>query len=189
MIKTIHPTALIGVSGCAGVFTEKAIRTMAQFTKRPIIFPLSNPTSHCEATPVDLMQWTNGQALIATGTQFPDVSYKGQKIKIDQCNNYYIFPAMGLAVLAAKAKRVTPGMFLAAAEGLSALSPALLGQGASLFPAPEQVRDIAKKLAFVIGRQAMKERCAPEASEDALQQAIEQTFWEPKYAQINVESD
>ena len=181
LIAKLHPSVLIGVSGSAGVFTEKAIRSMAKGVERPIIFPLSNPTSHCEATPSDLIEWTDGKALIATGTQFPDVSYHGKTYRIGQCNNYYIFPAMGLGVLASQAKRVTSNMFLAAAEGLSALSPALEKEGAPLFPPPEQVRPIAKKLSFLIGIQAMKDKVAPQKTPEELHRAIEECFWEPEY--------
>ena len=185
VVEKVRPTILIGVSGCPKVFTEKAIRTMAEYTERPIIFPLSNPTSQCEAVPADLISWTNGKALVATGTAFPDVEYKGKTYKIGQCNNYYIFPAMGLAILATKAKRVTDGMFLAASEGLGLLSPALQTEGAPLFPPPEQVREIAKKLAFIVAKQAMKEKVAPILDDDALHKAIDETFWVPKYSAIH----
>lgn len=184
VMEKIKPHILIGVSGSPGVFTEKAIRAMAKWVKRPIIFPLSNPTSRCEATPFDLFQWTEGKALVATGTQFSDVFYKGKTFKIGQCNNYYIFPAMGLAILAAKAKSVTSGMFLAAAEGLANLSPALKNEEAPLFPAPEEVREIAKKLALLVGLEAQKEKVAPATSPEALQKAIEETFWEPSYSRL-----
>jgi malate dehydrogenase (oxaloacetate-decarboxylating) len=183
-IEKVRPTILIGVSGSPKVFSEKAIRTMAKNVKRPIIFPLSNPTSKCEADPADLVAWTDGKALIATGTAYPDVEYKEKNYKIAQCNNYYIFPAMGLAVVAAKAKRVTAGMFLAASEQLASLSPALKEEGALLFPAPLQVREIAKKLGFVIAKQAMKENVAPSLSDEDLHKAIEKTFWIPQYAPI-----
>lgn len=184
VIEKVRPSILIGVSGSPNAFSEKAIRTMAQFTKRPIIFPLSNPTSKCEATPADLIEWTDGNALVATGTAFPNVQYNGKTYVISQCNNYYIFPAMGLAVVSAKAKRVTDGMFTVASETLSLLSPALKSQGDPLFPPPEQVRDIAKKIAFVVAKQAMKENVAPLLADDALHKAIESTFWTPKYTAI-----
>jgi malate dehydrogenase (oxaloacetate-decarboxylating) len=184
VVEKVRPTILIGVSGCPKVFTEKAIRTMAKFAERPIIFPLSNPTSKCEALPADLIEWTEGKALVATGTAFPDVEYKGKTYKISQCNNYYIFPAMGLAVVAAQIKRVTDGMFAAVSEALSLLSPALKSEGAPLFPTPEQVRDIAKKLAFIAAKQAIEEKVALERSDDDLQKAIERTFWKPHYPVI-----
>lgn len=184
VMEKVRPTILIGVSGCARVFTEKAIRTMAKYAPRPIIFPLSNPTANCEAVPEDLIRWTDGKALIGTGTAFPDVEYKGKVYKIGQCNNYYIFPAMGLAVIASKAKRVTDAMFLAASEELAGFSPALKAEGSPLFPSPENVREIAIKLAFVIAKQAMKEKAAPQISDEALRKAIEEIFWIPKYVVI-----
>lgn len=185
VVEKVRPTILIGVSGCPKVFTEKAIRTMAKFTERPIIFPLSNPTSKSEAVPKDLIAWTDGKAIIATGTSFPDVEYKGKTYKIGQCNNYYIFPAMGLGVLAAKAKRVTDGMFLAASEALAAVSPALKTEGAPLFPSPEEVREIAQKLALIVAKQAIREKVASPMNDEDLQKAIAETFWIPKYTPIH----
>jgi len=135
-----------------------------------------------------LIEWTDGKALIGTGTAYPDVEYKGKTYKIGQCNNYYVFPAMGLAVVAAKARRVTDAMFLAASEALAGFSPALQAEGAPLFPPPEKVREIAKKLAFVIAKQAMKEKAAPDLTDTALQNAIDETFWIPRYAPIRLES-
>ncbi len=181
VIEHVHPHALIGVSGSPGVFTEKAIRLMAKYVSRPILFPLSNPDTRCEAKPSDLIEWTDGKALIATGTQFPDVSYKGKTIRIDQCNNYYIFPAMGLSVLASKAKRVTSNMFYAAAEGLAALSPVLKNPQANLFPRADQVRDVAKKLSLQIALQAQKDGVAPSMSMEELQKSVNEVFWEPAY--------
>lgn len=181
VVEHYKPHILIGVSGCPHVFNEAVITKMAKGVDRPIVFPLSNPTSQCEADPADVVRWTKGRVLIGTGTQFPDVPFEGKVYKIGQCNNYYIFPAMGLAVLGAKARRVTPGMFLAAADALSGLSPALAHPEALLFPEPEQVRNVAKKLAIAIGLQAQKEGVAPKTSVDELQKAIQETFWEPIY--------
>lgn len=185
VVEKVHPTALIGVSGSFEAFDEKAIKTMAQTAPHPIIFPLSNPTSHCEANPEDLIKWTDGKALVATGTQYPDVVYKGKTFKIGQCNNYFIFPAMGLGIVSSKACRVTAGMFLAAAEELINFSPALKTEGASLFPMPDQVRDIAHHLAFSVGLQAQKEGAAPKTSEEELRKNIEENFWNPAYVPIN----
>lgn len=181
VVEKYKPHILIGVSGCPHVFNEAVIRKMAAGVERPIVFPLSNPTSQCEANPADVVRWANGQVLIGTGTQFPDVPFNGKVYKIGQCNNYYIFPAMGLAVVATHARRVTSGMFLAAADALSGLSPALKHPENLLFPEPEQVRTVAKTLAFAIGTQAQKEGVAPKISPEALKKAIEENFWEPKY--------
>jgi malate dehydrogenase (oxaloacetate-decarboxylating) len=181
VVEKYRPHILIGVSGCPNVFNEAVIKKMAQGVERPIVFPLSNPTSQCEADPADVVRWANGKVLIGTGTQFPDVQFGGKTYRIGQCNNYYIFPAMGLAVLAAQAKRVTSGMFLAAADALSNLSPALKHPEAMLFPEPEQVRDVAKKLAIAVGMQAQKEGVAPKTTPEQLQKAIDENFWEPNY--------
>ena len=181
VIEKIHPEALIGVSAATGAFSEKAIRLIAKYVPRPIIFPLSNPDSKSEAAPADLIHWTDGKALIATGTPFPDVVYKGKTYQIDQCNNYYIFPAIGLGVLASKARRITPHMFLAAAKRLSELSPILKNREAHLFPNVGLAKEMAKQLALVIGMQAQKEGVAEKSSEAALQKAIDQIFWEPAY--------
>jgi malate dehydrogenase (oxaloacetate-decarboxylating) len=184
VIQKVHPTILIGVSGCFGAFTENCVKTMAQFTPRPIIFPLSNPTSHCEAHPKDIIEWTEGKALIATGTQFSDVVYKGTTFQIGQCNNSFIFPAMGLGILASKANRVTSNMFLAAAEALSGLSPALKAKGASLFPLADQIRDVALHLAAAVGLQAQKDNVAPKTTPEELQVSIDENFWTPEYVSV-----
>jgi malate dehydrogenase (oxaloacetate-decarboxylating) len=184
VIQKAHPTILIGVSGAFGAFTENCIRTMAQLTPRPIIFPLSNPTSRCEAQPKDIIEWTEGKALIATGTLFPDVVYKGVTFQIGQCNNSFIFPAMGLGILASKANRVTSNMFLAAAEALSGLSPALKAEGASLFPMADQIRDVALHLATAVGLQAQKDNVAPKTTPEELKLNIDDNFWIPEYMPV-----
>lgn len=184
VIKRIHPSVLIGVSGNFGAFTESTIKTMAEHCSRPIIFPLSNPTSHCEANPTDLIEWTDGKGFIATGTQYPEVLHKGKTYKIGQCNNYFIFPAMGLGIIASKATRVTERMFLAAAEELANYSPALKNEGASLFPTPDQVREISKHLALAIGLQAQNDGVAPKTTQDELQKSIQENFWEPSYVPL-----
>lgn len=184
VVENLHPTALVGVSASAGAFQEKIVREMAKHVERPIIFPLSNPTEKCEAQPKDLVEWTNGKALIATGTRFPDVTYQGKAYQIGQCNNFYIFPAMGLGILSSKAKRVTNSMFLAAAEALSSLSPAIQDPSGSLFPNPTNVREIAKKIAFSVAKQAIQDKVAPSLSDGEIQEAIHATYWEPAYAPV-----
>lgn len=184
VIQKVRPTALIGVSGCFNAFTENCIKLMAKGTERPIIFPLSNPTSHCEAVPQDIIEWTNGCALVATGTQYPDVVYKGKTFQIGQCNNYFIFPAMGLGIIASKAKHVNSNMFIAAAEALSDLSPALKVDGASLFPMAADVRKVARHIALSIGLQAQKDHVAPETTPEELQKSIEDNFWQPDYCPL-----
>ena len=134
VVRHARPTILIGVSGQPGVFTEEIVRTMAGLVDRPIIFPLSNPTSRSEASPTDLLAWTDGRALIATGSPFDDVTHDGRRYPIAQCNNSYIFPGVGLGVLAVKARRVNDAMLMAAARALASCSPARNDPSASLLP-------------------------------------------------------
>ena len=123
VVKRVHPTMLIGTAAQPRAFTEEIVREMARRVARPMIFPLSNPTSRAEALPGDLIAWTEGRALVATGSPFDDVEYGGRRIPIGQCNNAYIFPGVGLGVIAAQAQRVTDAMFIAAARTLSDLAP------------------------------------------------------------------
>ena len=124
VVDNIHPTLLIGVSGIGGIFTEEVVRTMAAQVQRPIIFPLSNPTTRSEATPVNLMQWTNERAIIGTGSPFPAITKNGKPFRVDQTNNCYIFPVIGLGLIATKATKVSDKMFMAAAIALAECSPA-----------------------------------------------------------------
>jgi malate dehydrogenase (oxaloacetate-decarboxylating) len=135
VIGKIDATILIGLSTVGGAFSETIVREMARKVERPIIFPLSNPTTKSEAKADDLIQWTGGRALVATGSPFAPVSYSGRTIPIGQCNNVYIFPAIGLGVVASGARRVTDAMMLAAARALAINSPALQDSSASLLPA------------------------------------------------------
>ena len=134
VVRNAQPTMLIGVSGQPGTFTEAIVRSMAEHAERPIIFPLSNPTSRSEALPSDLLAWTGGRALIATGSPFDDLSYGGHTFPIAQCNNSYIFPGLGLGVLAVKARRVSDAMVMAAARALAECSPSRGNSAGALLP-------------------------------------------------------
>src|SRR6185437_12936427 len=138
VVRAGHPTALIGTAAVSSAFNESLVREMARHTERPIIFPLSNPTAKSEATPADLIAWTEGRAIVATGSPFPDVVYDGRTFEIGQCNNMFIFPGVGLGVVASGARLVTDHMFLAAARALSACSPVRHEQGASIYPPLEE---------------------------------------------------
>ena len=172
---------LVGLSTAAGAFTEDIVRELAAKTDRPIIFPLSNPTSHAEAHPAELDQWTDGRALIATGSPFAPLIRDGVERPIAQCNNAFIFPAMGLAVTAAQATRVTDNMMRVAAATLGEASPALTDPNAPLLPAWDDVPDIAVRIAHAVGLQAVAEGVAPKRSDEGLAERIAEVRWTPEY--------
>jgi malate dehydrogenase (oxaloacetate-decarboxylating) len=184
VIGKIDATVLIGLSTVGGAFSEPIVREMARKVERPIIFPLSNPTTKSEANAEDLIRWTEGRALVATGSPFAPVNYGGRRIPIAQCNNVYIFPAMGLGVVAAGAHRVTEQMMLAAARALSANSPALKDSSASLLPPLTEVRRVAAEIAVAVGIEAQKDGVAPMTSEDELRQRVLKTQWMPAYTAL-----
>ncbi|HXO93479.1 MAG TPA: NAD-dependent malic enzyme [Candidatus Acidoferrum sp.] len=182
VIGQIDATILIGLSTVGGAFSEAIVREMARKVERPIIFPLSNPTSKSEASAEDLIRWTDGRALVATGSPFAPVNYGGRKITIAQCNNVYIFPAMGLGVVASRARRVTDSMMLAAAGTLAANSPALRGPSASLLSPLTDLRRVTAEIAVAVGIAAQKDGVAAEIAEDELRTRVMATQWTPVYA-------
>lgn len=181
VVRNAKPTVLIGATGQTGAFTEDVIRDMAKHTERPVIFPLSNPTSRAEAIPADLLRWTDGRAIIATGSPFDPVEYKGKTHVIAQCNNSYIFPAMGLGILAAGATRVTDDMFMVAAKALKECSPALSDPTDSLLPPLHTIRDTARHIGTAVARQAQEDGVAEPCSAAELEARIDQTMWTPAY--------
>jgi malate dehydrogenase (oxaloacetate-decarboxylating) len=181
VIRQINATVLIGLSTVGGAFTEVIVREMARKVERPIILPLSNPTSKSEATAEDLIYWTDGRALVASGSPFPPVSYKGRTIPIAQCNNVYIFPAIGLSVVASGARRVTDSMMLAAAQALGASSPALQDPSASLLPPLLDIRRAAVDIALAVGIEAQRNGVAPKVGEDELRRRVQESQWTPAY--------
>ncbi len=181
VVHNVDVGILMGLSTAAGAFTEEIVRELASKTERPIIFPLSNPTSHAEAHPAELDEWTDGRALIATGSPFAPLQRDGVTRPIAQCNNVYIFPAMGLAVTAAQATRVTDDMMRVAAATLGDASPALSDPNAPLLPAWSDVPDIALRIAAAVGRQAIADGVAPARSDEELSERISQVHWAPEY--------
>jgi malate dehydrogenase (oxaloacetate-decarboxylating) len=181
VIGKIDATILIGLSTVGGAFSETIVREMARKIERPVIFPLSNPTANSEANAEDLIRWTDGRALVATGSPFAPVHYGGRKIPIAQCNNVYIFPAIGLGVVASGARRVTDPMMLAAARALAANSPALKDSSASLLPPLTNLRRVAAKIALAVGTQAQKDGVAAKLGEDELRQRLTAAQWTPTY--------
>jgi malate dehydrogenase (oxaloacetate-decarboxylating) len=154
---------------------------MARKVDRPIIFPLSNPTIKSEAAAGDLIRWTEGRALVATGSPFAPVAYEGRNFPIAQCNNVYIFPAMGLGLIAARARRVTDAMMLAAARALAANSPAIEDPQGSLLPRLAEIRRVAVEIAVAVGREAQKDNLAPVVSDEELRRRVIATQWTPAY--------
>lgn len=184
LLDVIHcakPSILIGVSGQAGLFTEQVIRAMHQYTPQPIIFPLSNPSRQIEAHPEKIVEWTEGQAIIATGSPFAPVEYQGQQYPIAQCNNSYIFPGIGLGVIAAKAQLISDEMLMAASNTLAEQSPRVLGKGPHLLPPINQIAELSKKIAFQVASVAMQQGLALQVSDEQLWQKIDDNFWYPTY--------
>lgn len=181
VVKNAKPTVLIGVSGQPGLFTEEVIRTLADNCERPIILPLSNPTSRVEAVPADIIQWTDGRALIATGSPFLPVHYQDKIYNISQCNNAYIFPGIGLGVIAVQATRVTSNMLMASSRALADSSPKLANPDADLLPDLDSLQAVSKVIAFEVAKAAIADGVAPQISDELLQQSIEDNFWKPEY--------
>jgi malate dehydrogenase (oxaloacetate-decarboxylating) len=181
VVRHVDVGVLLGLSTAAGAFTEEIVREMARKTERPIIFPLSNPTSRAEAHPAELDEWTDGRALIATGSPFAPLHRGGVERPIAQCNNVYIFPAMGLAVTAAQATRVTDEMMRVAAATLGDASPALVDANRPLLPAWADVPEVAVRIAHAVAVQAVADDVAPERSADQLDERIAQVRWTPEY--------
>ncbi|WP_241583061.1 NAD-dependent malic enzyme [Rosenbergiella epipactidis] len=183
VVHNAHPSILIGVSGQPGLFTEEIIREMVKHCDTPIVMPLSNPTSRAEATPTDIFTWTEGKALVATGSPFGTVSWKGEKVAIAQCNNAYIFPGIGLGVIASGAKRVTENMLLSACRALADCSPkAQQGEGPILPPITE-IQSVSKHIAVKVALAAQQDGVATHCSEEQIKEAVEANFWKPHYRQ------
>jgi malate dehydrogenase (oxaloacetate-decarboxylating) len=180
VVARIQPTVLIGVSGQPGAFTEEVVRAMAAGAETPVILPLSNPTSRCEATPADLLHWTAGRAIVGTGSPFAAVEINGRAVKIAQTNNSYIFPGLALGIVSARARRVSEGMMMAAAEALARLSPTRTDAAGALLPPLETLRQVSLSVAVAVGRQAAHEGLAG-VKGDAFVAALRANVWEPVY--------
>jgi malate dehydrogenase (oxaloacetate-decarboxylating) len=182
VIRNAKPTVLIGTSGQAHAFHEAVIREMATHVQRPVIFPLSNPTERSEATPADIEAWTEGRAVIGTGSPFPPVERNGKVFRVDQTNNAYVYPGIGLGAIAVKSKRISDAMFLAAARTIAELSPAKRDPLANLLPPLIEIRDVSFRVAHAVAKEAVSEGLAAEMSDDAIVSAIKGIMWEPIYA-------
>jgi malate dehydrogenase (oxaloacetate-decarboxylating) len=181
VVTNAKPTVLIGVSAQAGAFTEPVIRAMAQHVERPVIFPLSNPTSRSEATAEQLVNWTAGRAVIGTGSPFAPVKFNGKLLPIDQTNNSYVFPGVGLGILAVGARRVTDAMFMAAGRTVAEMSPTRTDKHGRLLPPVNQLRSVCVAVAKAVARQAQADGVAEACSDEALDQRVAACVWEPNY--------
>lgn len=181
VINHAKPDVLIGVSGQSGLFTEQVITQMSEHCEVPIIFPLSNPSRQVEARPEQVIKWTKGKVVIATGSPFNSVEYEGETYPIAQCNNSYIFPGIGLGVLACKAKLVSDEMLMAASEALAEKSPLANGESKYLLPRLTQIGELSKYIAFAVAKVAMRQELALPLSDDTLMNKIESNFWQAEY--------
>lgn len=181
VVKHAKPQILIGVSAQPQSFTEEVVKTMARFTERPIIFPLSNPTSRSEATPSDLIHWTQGKAIIATGSPFAPVTYQGDYYHIAQCNNVYIFPGVGLGVVACRTPKVTETMFIRAAQVLAEHAPMLKDPKCSIFPDLTDLRKASRQIAIAVGQVAQQEGLIPSSSQKEIEERVDSCMWYPEY--------
>lgn len=181
VIKNCHPTVLIGVSGQFGAFNESIVREMAAHVDRPVILPLSNPTDHSEAQPSDLIKWTDDKVVIGTGSPFPPIMRKGVARRVDQTNNAYIFPGMGLGLIAAQATRVTDNMFMIAAKTLASCSPTVKNSMANLLPPLDDIRNISLAIALAVAKEAISSGFAPKQTDEQIEKIVRANVWDPIY--------
>jgi len=181
VVNCAKPDILIGVSGQPGLFTEQVITTMAEHCDTPIIFPLSNPSRQVEARPEQVIQWTKGKVVIATGSPFDPVVYEDKVFPIAQCNNSYIFPGIGLGVIASKASRISDEMIMAASNALALESPLAKGESDDLLPRLTQISGLSRKIAYAVAKVAMEQGHALALDDEALEQCIESNVWKAQY--------
>jgi malate dehydrogenase (oxaloacetate-decarboxylating) len=182
VVVNARPTVLIGTSGQAHAFHEAVVRAMAARVRRPVIFPLSNPTERAEATPQDLFAWTEGHAVIGTGSPFPPLQRNGREFRVDQTNNAYVYPGVGLGAIATKARRISDGMFLSAARVIAAASPTKHDPDGNLLPPLVKLRELSLQVALAVAKQAQTEGLADPMPDEALATAVHAKMWQPLYA-------
>ncbi len=181
VVTNWQPTAILGVTGQAGLFNQTLITEMAKHVSRPIILPLSNPITHSEAIPDDLMAWTDNRAIIGTGSPFKNIIKNGKPFRVDQTNNVYIFPGIGLALIAVKARKVSDQMFMIAAQTLASCSPALHDKDANLLPPLTDIRETSLRIAFAVAKAAVDSGLADYLSDEDIKLRIEEELWTPDY--------
>ncbi|HET6204181.1 MAG TPA: NAD-dependent malic enzyme [Planctomycetota bacterium] len=181
VIRNARPSVLIGTSGVGGSFPEEALRALAAGCARPVVFMLSNPTANAECTPEQAVRWTEGRALLATGSPFPPVFHEGRPVPVAQANNVFIFPGVGLGAIVSRARRVTDRMFLAAARALAEFVPLSSIQEGRLLPPVGEVRRAAAEVALAVAREAGDAGLGDAADEPTLRRRIETAMWTPEY--------
>jgi malate dehydrogenase (oxaloacetate-decarboxylating) len=184
VVRNARPTVLIGVSGQPGAFPENVVRDMAATVDRPVIFPLSNPNSRAEANPADLMAWTEGRAVIGVGSPFPPLLRDGAYMRVDQTNNSYVFPGIGLGAVAVQAHRISDGMLMAAARALADLSPSKHNPRGNLLPPVTELRDVSFRVAQGVAIQACKEGLTDAFDTSEIYTKIRTKMWSPAYANL-----
>jgi malate dehydrogenase (oxaloacetate-decarboxylating) len=182
VVANVHPTIIVGTSTVGGAFTEKILREMAAHVRRPLIFPLSNPTERIEAVPADVIKWTGGRGLVGTGTPWSPVAYKGVDYVIGQANNALIYPGIGLGTIVSRASRVTDGMLFAAAEAIAALVD-VSRPGAGLLPEVENLRAVSAAVAVAVARRAIDDGVAQADLRDPVQ-AVQDAIWQAAYPSL-----
>lgn len=188
-INTFKPTAIIGVSTIGGAFTQEVVEAMARLNQRPIIFALSNPTEHAECTPTQAYQWSNGSALYAAGVQFDPVHFQGKIYHPGQANNFYIFPALGMAVLATEAKQITDALFIEAAKAIAdAVSPEQLAEG-TLYPLQSNILAVELKAAEQIAQKILDHDLARVSKSNKVQDLIAKNTYRPEYLALKAEKE
>jgi len=188
VVTHAQPTILIGVSTRPGLFSREVVEAMARYNPRPILFPLSNPTSCAEGIPAEILAWTGGRALVATGAPFAPVQLGSTTIPIAQVNNFYIFPGVGLGVAVSQATRVTDAMMLAAARALGDWSPAIASPEAPLLPHLKDMQEAAVCIAVAVAHRAIEDGLAPPADLEMLETRIRQRIWRPEYPEMVAET-
>jgi malate dehydrogenase (oxaloacetate-decarboxylating) len=189
VIRNARPTVLVGVSGQGGAFSEAVVREMARYCDQPVIFPLSNPTANCEATLADLVHWTDGRAIVGTGSPFAPVEYQGRTYRSDQINNSYMFPGIGLAAVALRIPRMPESLFMAAARALASISPACDNGDAPLLPPVGTLRQVSYTIAVEVGMRAVRDGLLPATmAVEQIESLIRSRIWTPEYHSL-LESD
>ncbi|RYF05579.1 MAG: NAD-dependent malic enzyme, partial [Deltaproteobacteria bacterium] len=181
IVKKVKPTVLLGTAAQANVFTEEALREMAKHVERPILLPFSNPTSKAECTPEQALRWTDGRAIVATGSPFAPVTYKNKTYVIGQGNNVFIFPGVGLGCIVAQAKSVTDSMFLVAARAMAECVSAERFKSGAVYPNQDELREVSVYIACAVVREAMRLDLGRRIDDDQVEKVVRDSMWFPAY--------